>query len=57
MASLFLHPLNRRLKTPTSYRQAAEQPSDSLAATRSLNRTLGHLMRVAIIKATRKQIV
>ncbi|EEM9676018.1 hypothetical protein GI383_19445 [Salmonella enterica] len=51
------HPVSRRLKTPTSYRQAAEQLSDSLAATRSLNRTLGHLMRVAIIKPTRKQIV
>lgn len=51
------HPVSRRLKTPTSYRQAIEQPSDSLSATSCRNRMLGRLMRVAIIKPTRKQIV
>ena len=51
------HPVSRRQKTPTSYRQATELPSDSLPATCSRNRTLGRLMRVAIIKPTRKQIV
>ncbi|ECD3753557.1 hypothetical protein E0S44_15330 [Salmonella enterica subsp. enterica serovar Orion] len=51
------HPLSRRLKAPTSYRQATEQPSDSLPAIRCRNRTLGRLMRVAIIKTTRKQVV
>ncbi|AWR71415.1 hypothetical protein EGN82_17880 [Salmonella enterica subsp. enterica serovar Potsdam] len=51
------HPVPRRLKTPTSYRQATEQPSDSLPATSCRNRTLGRLMRVAIIKPTRKQVV
>ncbi|EDQ0380829.1 hypothetical protein C4V52_003356 [Salmonella enterica subsp. enterica serovar Oslo] len=51
------HPVSRRLKTPTSYRQATEPPSDSLSATSSRNRTLGRLMRLAIIKPTRKQVV
>ncbi|EGT5704435.1 hypothetical protein FZI38_20840 [Cronobacter sakazakii] len=51
------HPVSRRLKTPTSCRQATEQPSDSLPATSCRNRTLGRLMRVAIIKPTRKQVV
>ncbi|QJQ18247.1 hypothetical protein D6T76_22775 (plasmid) [Enterobacter hormaechei] len=51
------HPVSRRLKTPTSYRRATEQPSDSLSATSSRNRTLGRLMRVVIIKPTRKQVV
>lgn len=51
------HPVPRRLKTPTFYRQATEQPSDSLPATSCRNRTLGRLMRVAIIKPTRKQVV
>lgn len=37
------HPVSRRLKTPTSYRQATEQPSDSLPATSSRNRTLDAL--------------
>lgn len=33
------HPLSRRLKAPTSYRQATEQPSDSLPAIRCRNKT------------------
>lgn len=51
------HPVSRRLKTPTSYRQATEQPSDSLPATSCRNRTLGRLTPTAIIKQMRKQVV
>ncbi|PUY50899.1 hypothetical protein CEA52_21520 [Cronobacter sakazakii] len=51
------HPVSRRLKTPTSYRQATEQPSESLPATSSRNRTLGRLICTAIITPIRKQIV
>lgn len=51
------HPVSRRLKTPTSYRQATEQPSESLQTIRCRNRALGRRMRVAIIKPLRKQIV
>lgn len=51
------HPVSRRLKTPTSYRQATEAPTDFPTATSCRNRALGRLMRVAIIKPTRKQVV
>ena len=51
------HLLSRRLKTPTSYRQATEAPTDFPTATSCRNRTLGHLSPTAIIKQTRKQFV
>ncbi len=47
LVALNYHLLSRRLKTPTSYRQA----------TSSRYRTLGCLICIAIIKPTRKQIV
>ncbi len=57
LVALNYHLLSRRLKTPTSYRQATEQPSESLPATSSRNRALGRLICTAIITPTRKQIV
>ncbi|EDZ1273677.1 hypothetical protein BS419_11185 [Cronobacter sakazakii] len=51
------HPVSRRLKTPTSYRQATEPPTDFPTATSCRNRTLGRLTPTAIIKPTRKQVV
>ncbi|RTP66636.1 hypothetical protein EKN41_11750 [Enterobacter hormaechei] len=57
LVALNNHRVSRRLKPPTSYHQATERPSDSLQATRCRNRALGRLIRVAIIKLSRKQIV
>lgn len=51
------HLLSRRLKTPTSYRQATEATTDFPTATSCRNRTLGRLTSTAIIKPTRKQVV
>ncbi|PAC51409.1 hypothetical protein CJP07_21875 [Klebsiella pneumoniae] len=50
-------PHHTRLKTPTSYRQATEAPTDFPTATSCRNRTLGRLTPTAIIKPTRKQVV
>lgn len=57
LVALNYHLLSRRLKTPTSYRQATEAPTDFPTATSSRNRTLGRLICTAIITPTRKQIV
>lgn len=57
LVAINCHLLSRRLKTPTSYRQATETPTDFPTATSCRNRTLGRLTPTAIIKQTRKQFV
>lgn len=57
LVAINYHLFSLRLKTPTSYRQATEAPTDFPTATSCRNRTLGRLTPTAIIKPTRKQVV